>query len=169
MTLEAELADGDSTEVDIPMTAEERAELERYGLGRTCATTSQGPLKESRFQARRFFAPATQNGDPIQARFNDDELRMLGPVLQREYSKTEPPISILDQLPTRVFDLQRILRTVVEYCMYRGWLTLGVEASRRMQSPDTLQLWAKYLDEETRPEEAAEVRRLIRESLGGDS
>lgn len=161
---------------DGPMTADERAELERYGYGRRERPQAGTPASRSTYQPQRFFALADRNGDPTHERFNDDELRMLGPILHAQYAHAEPPLSILDTLYTRGGNPARIYQTVLEYCMYKGWLTLGTEAARRAQYTSTLALWAGYLDEEQRTEEAQALRAAMagltsetmqRESAGG--
>lgn len=47
--------------------------------------------------------------------------------------------------------------------MYKGWLNLGMEASKRAGSTTALQLWEGYLLEDGKTEQAAEIGRRLRE------
>jgi hypothetical protein len=150
---EFESRSGDEDEiVDGPITVEEIEFLQQRGL----QTQSKLPHFDTHnaFQLHRFNRPATSEGDPIVEKFNDEELRMLGPLLN---ATSEPPPSILDQLPYKKFDRQRVLRTAAEYSLYRGWLTLCLEASRGANDTTALTHWIEYLKEEGKQDEAQEI------------
>lgn len=142
--------------IDGPMTPDELRFLQDRGMKRQ----SIQPTLDTRnaFKLAFFDRPPTSDGDPIVEKFNDDEIRMLGPVLK---ATSEPTSAILDELPYKKFDQSRILQTVAEYCLYRGWLSLCTEASRRSRDTTALSMWVDYLKREGKVLEAEEVTKRI--------